>query len=86
MKERSPGAICVTEINVGRFYQPSYMYAGAGYNLVQLFFDLALKKAKPTDYSVRANISENRYWIRGLDVPPVVCDIERFLEPGQSCD
>jgi glutathione synthase/RimK-type ligase-like ATP-grasp enzyme len=86
MKESSAGVPCVTEINVGRFYQPSYMFAAAGYNIVQLFFNLALNEGQSGDFPIRAKVPENRYWIRGIDVPPVLCDIDNFIEPGQPCD
>lgn len=86
LKENAAGEPCVTEINLGRFYQMSLMFAGTGYNLVQLFFELALNKIEVGRYPIRPNIPKNQYWLRGHDVTPVCRSIERFLEPGQACE
>jgi hypothetical protein len=86
LKENAAGVPCVTEINVGRFYSPCLIFAGAGYNLVQLFFELALNKIEVGHYPIRAKTPKDRYWLRGLDVAPTVCHLKRFLEPGQSCE
>src|SRR5262249_45700025 len=86
LKENATGVPYVTEINVGRFYQQSFLFAGAGYNLVQLFFDLALNKIEVGRYPIRPSIPENQYWLRGHDVAPVCRSIEKFQETGEACE
>ena len=76
MRANSDGVPCVTEINPGRFFTPSYMYAQAGYNLVRKFFDVALDQKSESPLETRAVIPENTYWIRGIDVNPVLIRID----------
>jgi carbamoyl-phosphate synthase large subunit len=86
MKESSEGIFCVTEINPGRFNQPSYMFACGGYNLVRMFFDSACGLPASSNLGVRARVDGNFYWLRGVDVPPVARAIETFPEVGTACE
>ena len=80
------GVYCVTEVNPGRFSSGCFMYAKAGYNIVQMFFDLALGRAKAGDFDVKARFPEDLYWIRGIDVLPVMRNLEFLPEIGQLCE
>jgi len=80
------GVPFVTEVNPGRFFQPSFMYARGGYNLVEMFFEVALGRAQPGDFDVRAQASDGSYWLRGIDVSPVFRRFERLPEPGEVCE
>ena len=80
------GVHCVTEVNPGRFSQGCFMYAKAGYNIVRMFFDVALGRAKAGDYEVKGEFPEDLYWMRGIDVLPVMRDLKVFPEPGQLCE
>ena len=83
MKGNVDNVICVTEVNPGRFFAPCYMYASAGYNLVQMFFDVAFGEANPNDFEDKAHIPENLYWIRGIDTKPVVRKMDKFPVLGE---
>lgn len=85
-KGNSEGVPFVTEVNPGRFFQPSFMYARCGYNLVAMFFEVALGRAKPGDFDVRPRASDDLYWLRGIDVTPVFRRFEKFPKVGQVCE
>jgi carbamoyl-phosphate synthase large subunit len=85
-KESSEGIPCVTEVNPGRFFQPSFMYAQYGYNLVAMFFEVALGKAQPGDFDIQAGVPDDSYWLRGLDVFPVLRRFKAFPKAGQVCE
>lgn len=72
LKEDGTDAPRVTEINVGRFFTPSYMYARGGYNLVRAFFDVALGRPDASGLPVRAHVPDDLYWLRGIDLPPTL--------------
>lgn len=74
------GTPCVTEINAGRFFTPSFMYARGGYNLVRLFVEVALGGERTLRLPTRARVARRRYWLRGIDLAPVM----RTLSPEGS--
>ncbi len=84
MKGNKDGISCVTEINPGRFFTPTYMYTKAGYNLVQMYFDILFDLANPYDYPVRPKFSENLYWFRAIDVVPVLKNVSSFPNIGEK--
>jgi glutathione synthase/RimK-type ligase-like ATP-grasp enzyme len=86
MKENDAGIPFVTEINPGRFFQPSFMYAAGGYNLVQYFFDLVLGRVCPGEFDIRASVPADFFWLRGIDVPPMARQINQLPEPGEPCE
>jgi carbamoyl-phosphate synthase large subunit len=86
MRENAEKVPCVTEINPGRFFTPSYMYAKAGYNLVKMFFDEALEMKHQLIIGPRAKILEDRFWIRGIDTPPVLIHRKKDLQIGAPID
>jgi carbamoyl-phosphate synthase large subunit len=86
LKANCEGTPYVTEVNPGRFFQPSFMYAHYGYNLVGMFFDVALGRAQPGDFDVQARASDDSYWLRGIDVSPVCRRFEGFPKAGHVCE
>lgn len=84
MKGNVDGVPYVTEINPGRFFQPSFIYAQAGYFLVRRFFELALGLEAERPLEVRARVPENLYWTRGLDVAPVLKKIDQWPDIGDE--
>jgi carbamoyl-phosphate synthase large subunit len=84
MRENTEEIPCVTEINPGRFFTPSFMYAKAGYNIVKTFFEKALDLQPSTVIKPRAEIKENTYWIRGIDATPVLVGINKPLRIGMT--
>jgi len=83
LKENREGTPCITEINPGRFFTPSYMYAKAGYNLVKMYFDMALGR-ELAGYEQRPKISRNMYWIRGIDAIPILVRIDKPPKIGME--
>lgn len=69
-KENQEGVPCVTEINPGRFFTPSYMYVKAGFNLPYIYLKLAFDEEIPKPPKTDA-FKHKIFWIRGIDIPPV---------------
>jgi len=69
-KENKVGIPCVTEINPGRFFTPSYMYVRAGVNLPEIYLKLAFDESFPKLPKFNA-FKERIWWIRGIDIEPV---------------
>lgn len=68
-KEDQTGTPCVTEINPGRFFTPSYMYVKAGFNLPHIYLKLAFNEEIPE--LPKTNAFKHRIlWIRGIDIEP----------------
>lgn len=66
-EERTP---CVTEINPGRFFTPTYMYVEAGINLPEIYLKLAFNE--PISKLPKFNAFKQKiFWIRGIDIDPV---------------
>lgn len=84
MRENTEGIPCVTEINPGRFFTPSFMYAKAGYNLVQAFFEMVLDIESSSTIAKRAEILGDVYWIRGIDATPTLIRIDKPLQIGKE--
>ncbi len=69
-KENGERVPCVTEINPGRFFTPSYMYVEAGINLPAIYLKLAFDEEVSS--VPRTNAFKNKiFWIRGIDMTPV---------------
>ncbi|MFX0168066.1 MAG: hypothetical protein ACFE89_01810 [Candidatus Hodarchaeota archaeon] len=83
MRENKDNVPCVTEINPGRFFTPSFMYAKVGYNLVKKFFEQALELDEQTLDEPRAEVPENTYWIRGIDTTPVLVEVTKEPQIGE---
>lgn len=73
-KENKEGVPCVTEINPGRFFTPSYMYVKAGVNLPEIYLKLAFDEPIPELPKFNA-FKEKILWIRGIDIEPVAVKI-----------
>jgi carbamoyl-phosphate synthase large subunit len=73
-KENESRVPCVTEINPGRFFTPSYMYVKAGVNLPEIYLKLAFDEPIPKLPKFNA-FKEKVLWIRGIDVEPVALRI-----------
>jgi carbamoyl-phosphate synthase large subunit len=69
-KENKNGTPCVTEINPGRFFTPSYMYVKAGVNLPEIYLKLAFNEEIPRLPKINA-FKKKILWIRGIDIEPV---------------
>lgn len=69
-KENREGIPCVTEINPGRFFTPSYMYVAAGINLPAIYLKLAFDEEIPNIPKINA-FKNKILWIRGIDIEPV---------------
>lgn len=72
-KERKDGTPCVTEVNPGRFFTPSYMYVKAGVNLPEIYLKLAFGESTPKLPKFNA-FKKKIVWIRGIDVEPVAVE------------
>lgn len=81
-KESADGEPYVTEINPGRFFQPNFMFASGGYNIVRRYFDLVLDHPAPCELPVRARHVAGQTWLRGLDAAPVMRSIDVGGEAG----
>ena len=77
------GTPCVTEVNAGRFHAPSFLYARGGYNLVRLFVELALGGKRTLRLPSRARVTQRRYWLRGIDLAPVMRSLPDTEGRGQ---
>lgn len=82
MRGNSEGIPSVTEINPGRFFTPSYMYAKAGYNLVRTFFETALGTTSTRKLNKRAVVPANAFWIRAIDLEPTYIRIDTLPKLG----
>ena len=69
-KENTDGVPCVTEINPGRFFTPSYMYVKAGINLPEIYLRMAFDEPIPRLPKFNA-FKQRIFWIRGIDIEPV---------------
>lgn len=71
-KRNADGRICVTEINVGRFYTTSDFYAAAGVNLPHVAMQLAIgsRPSVPARNAIRPGVK----WVRTLDRKPLLID------------
>jgi carbamoyl-phosphate synthase large subunit len=69
-KENIDGVPCVTEINPGRFFTPSYMYVKAGINLPAIYLRLAFDEPIPRLRKFNA-FKHRIFWIRGIDIEPI---------------
>lgn len=74
-KENKVGTPCVTEVNPGRFFTPSYMYVRAGVNLPEIYLKLAFDEPVPKLPKFNA-FKEQILWIRGIDIEPVAARIQ----------
>ena len=83
MKGNVDGNPFVTEINPGRFFQPSFIYGQAGYFIVRRFFELGLGHEAERPLEVRAVVPENLYWTRGLDLAPVLMKVDAWPDIGE---
>ena len=73
-KENKAGVPCVTEINPGRFFTPSYMYVKAGINFPEVYLKLAFDESIPK--LPKFNAFKNKIlWIRGIDVEPIAVKV-----------
>ncbi len=82
LKENAQGVPCVTEVNPGRFFTPSYMYAKAGYNIVRAYFQVAFDQS--VEIGPRFSAGNELFWIRGIDANPVMVRMQRNLRIGQE--
>jgi len=83
MKGGGDGTPCVTEINPGRFYEPSYLFARAGYPIARRHFELALGQKDCAAISPRMRPERDLYWIRGLDMTPVFIEGRKLPAVGE---
>ncbi len=81
-KESKDGIPCVTEVNPGRFFTPSYMYVKAGVNLPEIYLKLAFDEAIPKLPQFNA-FKRKIVWIRGIDVEPVATDAHLDCKSGR---
>ena len=68
MKEDSLKRLCVTEVNVGRFFTTSLFLAEAGLNIPQLL--LSLHSGNVVEPLGRSPLRPDLYWIRVVDRSP----------------
>lgn len=83
LKENAAAIPYITEINPGRFFQPSFLYAKAGYPLMLKYFELAFGIRDGIDIPVRARVPDGLYWIRGVDTLPVLCRVDKWPALGE---
>lgn len=68
-KRNAQGVICVTEINVGRFYTTCDFAASCGLNMPDLLVRCALREPLPQIAPVKPGIR----WVRSVDREAVIC-------------
>lgn len=84
-KENQEGVACLTEINVGRFGTTHHFYSAAGANFPELVLRLAFGEGLPEWVRPFDVLPEGLYWVRTLDVGPVLVsreDIEALRIAG----
>ena len=67
LKEDSNGAVCVTEINAGRFFTTSNFYTHAGVNIPYAYLQLGFG-FEPPHYEQYDPLPEGLYWVRMVDM------------------
>lgn len=82
-KENKEDVPCVTEINPGRFFTPSYMYVEAGINLPEIYLKLAFDEPIPKLPQFNA-FKRKIFWIRGIDIEPVPIEAPDFLKHNSA--
>jgi glutathione synthase/RimK-type ligase-like ATP-grasp enzyme len=79
LKENSEEIPCVTEINCGRFFTTSNFFAALGCNMPHYYVKMGLGKLPP-DLPRYNAVPHGYYWIRSVDMPPLLIkgEFERF--------
>lgn len=69
-----------TEINIGRFFTTHYFFTCAGLNMPEIYCNIALENKFPTLEKKINPLPDGLIWIRGMDVEPVLTNIEKLKE------
>ena len=78
--------LCVTEINIGRFFTTHYFFTKAGVNFPEIYCNIALENKFPSLQKKINPLPNGLVWIRGMDVPPVLTTITELEKlEGAAC-
>jgi carbamoyl-phosphate synthase large subunit len=79
LKENRSGRPCVTEVNAGRFTTMLSFFDFTGtHNMSATYVRLALDE--PVDIADPYDVSEDRYFVRGVDMLPAIYSAEELVE------
>ena len=67
-----------TEINISRFFTTILFFTRAGLNIPEMFKNIALYGNEPELTKIVNPLPDNLCWFRGMDVEPLLLDLERF--------
>jgi carbamoyl-phosphate synthase large subunit len=67
-----------TEINIGRFFTTHYFFTKAGLNMPYILVKLAMGEEPPAVSRKINPLPPGLAWIRGMDIEPVLCPVERI--------
>jgi hypothetical protein len=73
-----------TEINIGRFFTTHYFFTSAGLNMPEIYCNIALENNFPSLNKKINPLPDGLIWIRGMDVEPVLTNIEE-LNKMEKC-
>jgi hypothetical protein len=68
----------LTEINIGRFFTTINFFTRAGLNMPMILRDLTLDGLMPKLGRALNPLPNGLVWIRGMDVPPTLTNLEEF--------
>ncbi|NGX28407.1 MAG: hypothetical protein K940chlam1_00586 [Candidatus Anoxychlamydiales bacterium] len=72
-----------TEINIGKFFTTHYFITKAGLNMPEILLQLCFDEYLG-DYNVINPITEEKFWIRGMDVEPVMISKDELEKKSQE--
>ncbi len=68
-----------TEINISRFFTTIRFFTEAGFNMPEIFADLALGRSPNPRQNLINPLANGLLWLRGMDRQPVLTDRNAFL-------
>ena len=73
-----------TEINIGRFFTTHYFFTRAGLNMPEIYTNIGIDGNFPTLKRIINPLPDGLVWIRGMDVEPVLTNIDALNELQNS--
>jgi carbamoyl-phosphate synthase large subunit len=74
----------LTEINIGRFFTTHYFFTKAGLNFPEIYCNIAIEDKFPSLKKIINPLPDGLIWIRGMDVEPVLTNIEELSNLEKS--
>jgi carbamoyl-phosphate synthase large subunit len=73
-----------TEINIGRFFTTHYFFTSAGLNMPEIYCNIALDNEFPSLDRKINPLPDGLVWIRGMDVEPVLTNVEELTKMKEN--